>query len=118
MRENPQETADLVTFTEKNLNGKLHFCVVLLLRACIINMRKELVPRSLLKLRGVYEQEETLKNKHKKKTWKKSKLLENLNLPHKTKSNYLPVLICLVYCILVILHSSCEILISGRKASH
>ena len=65
MRENPQET--LVTFTEKNLNGKLHFCVVLLLRACIINMRKELVPRSLLKLRGVYEQEETLKNKHRKK---------------------------------------------------
>ena len=22
---NPQETADLVTFTEENLNGKLHF---------------------------------------------------------------------------------------------
>ena len=25
---NPQETADLVTFTEENLNGKLHFCAV------------------------------------------------------------------------------------------
>ena len=26
---NPQETADLVTFTEKILNGKLHFCAVI-----------------------------------------------------------------------------------------
>ena len=25
---NPQETADLVTFTEKILNGKLHLCAV------------------------------------------------------------------------------------------
>ena len=25
MRSNPQETADLVTFTEKILDGKLHF---------------------------------------------------------------------------------------------
>ena len=25
MRPNPQETADLVTFTEEILNGKLHF---------------------------------------------------------------------------------------------
>ena len=25
---NPQETADLVTFTEEILNGKLHFCAV------------------------------------------------------------------------------------------
>ena len=25
---NPQETADLITFTEKILNGKLHFCAV------------------------------------------------------------------------------------------
>ena len=25
MRPNPQETADLVTFTEQILNGKLHF---------------------------------------------------------------------------------------------
>ena len=24
---NPKETADLVTFTEENLNGKLHFFV-------------------------------------------------------------------------------------------
>ena len=28
MRLNPQETADLVTFTEKILNGKLYFCAV------------------------------------------------------------------------------------------
>ena len=26
MRPNPQETADLVTFTEEILNEKLHFC--------------------------------------------------------------------------------------------
>ena len=26
IRPNPQETADLLTFTEKILNGKLHFC--------------------------------------------------------------------------------------------
>ena len=26
---NPQEIADLVTFTEEILNGKLHFCAVL-----------------------------------------------------------------------------------------
>ena len=25
---NPQDTADLVTFTEEILNGKLHFCAV------------------------------------------------------------------------------------------
>ena len=25
---NPQETADLVTFTEEILNGKLHFCAM------------------------------------------------------------------------------------------
>ena len=25
---NPQETADLVTFTEENLNEKLYFCAV------------------------------------------------------------------------------------------
>ena len=25
---NPQETANLVTFTEEILNGKLHFCTV------------------------------------------------------------------------------------------
>ena len=25
---NPQETADLATFTEEFLNGKLHFCAV------------------------------------------------------------------------------------------
>ena len=30
---NPQETADLVTFTEENLNGKLHFlCSVCILK--------------------------------------------------------------------------------------
>ena len=29
MSPNPQETADLVTFTEEILNGKLHFCAVL-----------------------------------------------------------------------------------------
>ena len=28
MRPNPQETVDLVTFTEEILNGKLHFCAV------------------------------------------------------------------------------------------
>ena len=28
MRPNPQETADLVIFTEEILNGKLHFCAV------------------------------------------------------------------------------------------
>ena len=27
---NPQKTADLVTFTEEILNGKLHFCAVLI----------------------------------------------------------------------------------------
>ena len=27
---NPQETADLVTFTEEIINGKLHFCAVIL----------------------------------------------------------------------------------------
>ena len=33
---NPQETADLVTFTEKILNGKLHFlCSVI----CRINVK-------------------------------------------------------------------------------
>ena len=26
---NPQETVDLITFTEETLNGKLHFCVVI-----------------------------------------------------------------------------------------
>ena len=26
---NPQETEDLVAFTEENLNGKLHFCAVM-----------------------------------------------------------------------------------------
>ena len=26
---NPQETADLVTFTEEICNGKLHFCAVI-----------------------------------------------------------------------------------------
>ena len=29
MRPNPQETADLVTFTEEIRNGKLQFCAVL-----------------------------------------------------------------------------------------
>ena len=29
MRPNPQETADLVTFTEEIYNGKLHFCAVI-----------------------------------------------------------------------------------------
>ena len=29
MWQNPQETADLVTFTEEILNGKLQFCAVL-----------------------------------------------------------------------------------------
>ena len=29
MRPNPQETADLVTFTEEILNGKLIFCAVI-----------------------------------------------------------------------------------------
>ena len=29
MSPDPQETADLVTFTEEILNGKLHFCAVL-----------------------------------------------------------------------------------------
>ena len=29
MSPNPQKTADLVTFTEKILNEKLHFCAVL-----------------------------------------------------------------------------------------
>ena len=28
MLQNPQETADLVSFTEEILNGKLHFCAV------------------------------------------------------------------------------------------
>ena len=28
MRPNPQETVDLVTFTEETPNGKLHFCAV------------------------------------------------------------------------------------------
>ena len=28
MRPNPQFTADLVTFTEEILNGKIHFCAV------------------------------------------------------------------------------------------
>ena len=28
MRPNPQETANLVTFTKEILNGKLHFCAV------------------------------------------------------------------------------------------
>ena len=30
MRSNLQETADLVAFTEEILNGKLHFCAVIM----------------------------------------------------------------------------------------
>ena len=32
MLSNPQETADLVTFTEEKLNEKLHFCAMLVLK--------------------------------------------------------------------------------------
>ena len=45
MLPNPQETADLVTFTEEILNGKLHFCavysVVLISNLRILSTSKE-----------------------------------------------------------------------------
>ena len=37
MGPNPQETADLVTFTEEILNRKLHFCVALREKSRILN---------------------------------------------------------------------------------
>ena len=37
---NPQETADLVTFTEEILNGKLHFFVQSLVIKSLINLTK------------------------------------------------------------------------------
>ena len=40
---NPQETADLVTFSEENLNGKLHFCAVNPANAYLSVKRVELV---------------------------------------------------------------------------
>ena len=39
MSPNPQETADLITFTEEILNGKLHsFCAVFF-NVCLTNLR-------------------------------------------------------------------------------
>ena len=38
MRSNPQFPADLVTFTEEILNGKLHFCAVKLLSIQVLQL--------------------------------------------------------------------------------
>ena len=54
MRPNPQETADLVTFTEEILNGKLHFCAVIMKEwgGCKKNYCHEFSVRAGLQLRS------------------------------------------------------------------
>ena len=50
MWSNPQETSDLVTFTEEILNGKLHFCTVSIIICRTQNMKWTSSPFLLLPL--------------------------------------------------------------------
>ena len=50
MRPNPQETADLVTFTEEILNGKLTFCTVFLIWLCLKTTLKTIPPTYAMNL--------------------------------------------------------------------
>ena len=47
---NPQETVDLVTFTEEILNGKLHFCEVY--KAISVNGQVYKIARSKVLVNG------------------------------------------------------------------